>query len=171
MKKILMILFLIIPFCVNAQTDRDILLEIVKQQAKVAEQQTETNKLVTELAKQQAKLSEQIIATNLEVRGISTEVKAIDKRFDMLLSVMIGIGGTLFAGIFGIVMMVFWDRRTALKPFEAKTDELKLENSVLKKEVDLLKEKELKHLEREMKVELYIKQISQIDNRFAPFNP
>ena len=150
MKKILMILFLIIPFCVNAQTDRDILLEIVKQQAK---------------------LSEQIIATNLEVRGISTEVKAIDKRFDMLLSVMIGIGGTLFAGIFGIMMMVFWDRRTALKPFEAKTDELKLETKELKLENSALKNEITIIKERETKVELYIKQISQIDNRFAPFNP
>ena len=48
MKKILIILFLIIPFCVNAQTDKDILSEIVKQQAKVAEQQIEINKQILE---------------------------------------------------------------------------------------------------------------------------
>ena len=168
MKKILIILFLIIPFCVNAQTDREILLEIVKQQAKLAEQQ--------------AKLSEQIIATNLEVKGISTELKALDKsgekRFDMLLYIMIGTSATLFAGIFGIMMMVHWDRRTAFKPFESKTDELKLEakelkleNSELKKEIAIIKEKELKLELYVGQMSQYIKQISQIDNRFAPFNP
>ena len=167
MKKILIILFLIIPFCVNAQTDKDILSEIVKQQARVAEQQIEinkqileTNKLVTELVKQQA-------ITSTKVDSLE---KSVEKRLDMQSNFMIAILafiGVLTTGMFSFIAFILWDRKTANQPL----DEIKLENSVLKKEVDLLKEKELKHLEREMKVELYIKQISQIDNRFAPFNP
>lgn len=161
MKAILIILLLITPFGVYAQADREILLEIVKQQAKISEQQAE--------------LSKQIIATNLEAKGITTELKALDKsvekRFDMLLYIMIGTSATLFAGIFGVMMMVHWDRRTALKPFEIQTSELKSENSELKKEIAIIKEKELK-LELDLgKISQYVKQISQIDNRFTPFNP
>lgn len=154
MKKILIMLCLVISFGAYAQTDRELLLEVVKQQAKLAEQQIETNKLVTELAKQQA-----ITATKVD----SLE-KSVEKRFDILFYVIVGGISTLFLAIFGLVALIMWDRRATLKPFETTTAELQ-------KEVNLLKEKELKHLEKEMKMELYIRQISQIDNRFAPFNP
>ena len=141
-------------FGAYAQTDKDILLEIVKQQTKLSEQQT--------------KLSEQLVATNLEVKVISTELKAFEKsaekRFDILFYLLVGGVSTIFISIIGLVAGIFWDRRATLKPFETKTDELKLENLELKREIAIIKEKELK-------LELYIRQISQIDNRFAPFNP
>ena len=141
---------LVVSFGAYAQTDRELLLEVVKQQAKLAEQQIETNKLVTELAKQQA-----ITATKVE--GLE---KSVEKRLDMQSSFIMIVMGLLAV----LIGAIFWDRRSTLKPFEAKTDELKLENLELKKEIAIIKEKELK-------LELYIRQISQIDNRFAPFNP
>lgn len=48
----------------SAQTDRELLLEIVKQQAKLSEQQ---------------------LATNAEVKGIGGEIKGIQKQADILL--------------------------------------------------------------------------------------
>jgi hypothetical protein len=90
--------------------------------------------------------------------------KSVEKRFDILFCVIVGGISMLFLAIFGLVALILWDRRSTLKPFETKIDELKLENLELKKEIAIIKEKELK-------LELYIRQISQIDNRFAPFNP
>ncbi len=158
----------LIPLCMFAQTDRELLLEVVKQQAKLAEQQIETNKLVTELAKQQA-------ITTTKVDSLE---KSVEKRFDMQSNFTIAILafiGVLTAGIFSFIGFILWDRKTANQPladaFETKTDELKQENMELKKEIAIIKEKELKHLEKEMRVEFYLKQMSQIDSRFAPFNP
>ncbi len=128
--------------------------KLTEQVAETNKQILETNKLVAELAKQQA-----ITATKLD--GFE---KSVEKRFDILFYVIIGGISALFVAIFGLVALILWDRRATLKPFETKTNDLQ-------KEVNLLKEKELKHLEKEMKMELYIRQISQIDNRFAPFNP
>ncbi len=134
---------------------------LAEQVAETNKQILETNKLVAELAKQQT-----VTATKVE----SLE-KSVKERLDMQGNFMIAILafiGVLTAGMFSFIGFVLWDRKTANQPliaaFETTTAELK-------KEVNLLKEKELKHLEKEMKMEFYIRQISQIDNRFAPFNP
>ncbi len=152
MKKILIILFLLIPFGIYAQTDRDLLLEIAKQQAKQGEQIAELTKQMAETNKQMAETNKQVAETNKQVAVNSTDIKALDKRFDILLYFLIGGSGTLFVGIFGLIGVIVWDRRAANAPLEATTKDLK-------KEIDLLKEQELKHQEKEQKTDTLLKKI------------
>ena len=126
MKKILLILLILLPFGVYSQTDREILLELVKQQ-------TETNKQITELAKQQA-----ITATKVD--GMDKRFDSVDKRIDMQSNLMMG----MMAFIAALVGAIIWDRRAANSPLETKKKDLKLENEVLAKEINLLKERETK---------------------------
>ena len=113
-------MLMFISFGTYAQTDRELLLELVKQQ-------TETNKQIAETNKQVA-----IIATKLDglEKSVDKRFDAVDKRFDMLFYTMLA----LLAGIFGLVGFVFWDRRTAIRPIEDET----------KKEIELLKARETK---------------------------
>ncbi len=156
MKKLILISLsiLIITNGLSAQDRMDKLSDkidkLTEQVAETNKQILETNKLVAELAKQQA-----ITATKVESidKRIDSLEKSIEKRLDMQSNFVMIIMGLLAV----LIGAIFWDRRSTLKPFETKTDDLQ-------KEVNLLKE-------RETKMELYIKQISQIDNRFAPFNP
>ncbi len=137
MKNILIIVFLLIPFGSYAQTDRELLLELVKQQA-------ETNKQITELVKQQAITATKVDGIDkrfdsMEKRTDTLE-KSIDKRFEMQSNMMIGIIsllGALIVSILGFIGYILWDRKEALKPVEATTADLK-------KEIDLLKERETK---------------------------
>ncbi len=62
----------------------------------------------------------------------------------MLLYIMLG----LLAGIFGLIVTIFWDRRAAMRPIEVKTQkmqkdniEIKKENIELKKEMAIIKKK------------------------------
>ncbi len=117
------------------QSEREILLEIVKQQTKLSEQQAITSTKVDSLE------------------------KSVKERLDLQANFMIALMafiGVLTAGMFSFIGFILWDRKTTNAPIKTKV-------TALQKEV-----KELK--ERETKMELYIKQISQIDNRFAPFN-
>ena len=105
-----------------------------------------------------------LLSVDLSAQDKSIEVNPAEQRFYNSLYVVIGLYSAIFITILGIIGAIIWRRKVALKSFEITTAELQ-------KEVNLLKEKELKHLEKEMKMEFYIRQISQIDNRFAPFNP
>ena len=141
---IIVMLLLVIPLGAYAQTDRELLLELVKQQAKLTEQVANTNAKVDKLIDKMDKLSEQQIATTLEIKGISTEMKGVQENIKTLYTLILG----TLAGVFGMVAMVFWDRRASISPIEAKANTLKLENEVLAKELALLKEKEAKSEER-----------------------
>ena len=83
--KILILLFALIsitimlPVPVEAQTDRELLLKLVEQQAKLSEQHDTTNAKIDAMQKQ------------MDVR-----FEAADKRIDILLYVML----SLLAGIF-----------------------------------------------------------------------
>ena len=145
MKNILIILLLVMPFGLSAQTDREILIEIAKQQV-------ETNKQVAEISKQQMEFAKQqaITATKLESFEKSTE-KRLDTQSTFMIFIM-GLIGVLIAAILGFIGFISWDRRAALKPFEVKVVELE-------KEVKELKEKELKHQEKELKSESILKKI------------
>ncbi len=156
MKQIIIILASILLLSTNLSA-QDRIDKLSDKIDKLAEQILETNKLVAELAKQQA-----ITATKVESidKRIDSLEKSIEKRLDMQSNFVMIIMGLLAV----LIGAIFWDRRSTLKPFETKADELKLENSELKKEIAIIKEKELK-------LEVYIRQISQIDSRFAPFNP
>ncbi len=134
MKNILLIVFFLIPFGIYAQTDREILLELVKQQA-------ETNKQITELAKQQA-----ITATKVD--SIDKRLDGMDKRIDMQSNLTLG----MMAFLAVLIGVLIWDRRAANAPLEKKTEKLK-------EEVDILKQQELKHQEKELKNEALLKKI------------
>ena len=128
--KILILLFALIsitimlPVPVEAQTDRELLLKLVEQQAKLSEQHDTTNAKIDAMQKQ------------MDVR-----FEAADKRIDILLYVML----SLLAGIFVLVGMVFWDRMTFAKPFEKVADIIKEENKELKAQIIILEEKQRKH--------------------------
>ena len=127
MKKILIILLFFISFGAYAQDKIDKLSDKID---KLAEQVAETNKQILETNKQVAELAKQV-AIN------STEIKGVDKRLDILLYVIIGIGSTLFVSIISLVGAIFWDRQASIKPIIQDTKEIF-------KEINLLKERETK---------------------------
>jgi hypothetical protein len=153
MKLLFSILFFFFSIVCLGQTDRDLLLEIIKQQTKLSEQQ--------------GKLSEQNSVTNAKIDALQKQMdvrfeavdkrfEAVDKRFDTQNTFIIGI-----LGLFGVLIAVIvWDRRTVTKPFEVKTDELKQENKELQREIAIIKEKELK-------METLFRKLAEIEPRFA----
>ncbi len=87
---------------------------------------------IAELAKQQGKLADKIdkiaeqqTETNKQIAVTNTEVKGLDKRMGIFFAIIIASSSVLFAGIFGLIGFVFWDRRAVSQPFEAKTAEVK----------------------------------------------
>ena len=134
MKKVFVIVFSIMSFCSYAQvvptTDREILLDIAKQQLELSKQQAITNAKLDKLSEVVAELAKQQAITATKVDSLE---KSVDKRFDTQTSYMLGLIG-LIAVLIGTI---FWDRRTALKPFEIKVIELE-------KEIVSLKERETK---------------------------
>ena len=143
MKKSLLILLIVFPLSLSAQTDRELLLELVKQHAETNKQIAETNKQIAEVYKQQAITSTKVDGFE---KAVSIRFDDANKRIDILVYTALGIGGVLFAGIFGLIGVIFWDRRATAKPFETKT-------LALKKEINLLKERETKLEERETRLE------------------
>ncbi len=100
MKKILILLLLLIPFGIYAQTDRELLVEVVKQQAENNKQQVKQGEQIIELIKQQA-----ITATKVD--GLEKSVK---ERLDMQTSVMVGLMGfigILIAAMIGFISYIF----------------------------------------------------------------
>ena len=62
------------------------------------------------------------------------------------------VSSAVFVSIIGLVSVIIWDKRTINAPLEATTAELK-------KEINLLKEKEREHQEKEQKMESLLKKI------------
>jgi hypothetical protein len=157
MKKMLIIFFVLHSFISFGQTDRDLLLEIIKQQAT-------NNAKIDALQKQMdvrfEGINQRFEGVNQRFDGLNQRFEAIDKRFDTTNMFIVGIMGLL--GV--LIGVIFWDRRTVIKPIETKTDELQ-------KEIFLLKQRELKLEEKEQKLEEkldnYIKKLAQIDPRFT----
>ena len=120
MKKLffILILFIIIPLCASAQTEREILLEIVKQQA--------TNNAKIDAMQKQMDTRFDAMDKRFEAMQKQMDVRfdALDKRIDILLYVMMGILG----GLFGVIGFIVWDRQISMKP-------LLQENKDLAKEV------------------------------------
>jgi predicted transcriptional regulator len=100
---------------------------------KMAEQQTETNKHMAELAKQLAVTATKV--ENLE-KTMDKRFDDANKRVDILLFVMLGIMG----GTFGLIGFVVWDRQASVKPILEQ-------NITLKKEIEQLAQRELRHEE------------------------
>ncbi len=144
MKKILLIILLNICFCavLPAQDKIDRLIE----------QQAITNAKLDKLTEQVIELTKQQAVTVAKVDSLE---KSVEKRFDMqgnfMVSIMSVMGAVLVA-VLGFIGFVLWDRSTALKPIEGTTAELK-------REVDILKQKDLKHEEKEQKAEKFFKKL------------
>jgi predicted nucleic acid-binding Zn-ribbon protein len=146
MKKIILILFLFIPLGSFAQTDRELLLKLVEQQAI-------HNTKMEGMQKQMEGMQKQIegLQKQMDVR-----FESIDKRFESQTNYIIAI-----IGLFGVLIAVIvWDRRTVTRPFESKTEQLEKANEKLQQEIEILKAKE-------MKTEQLFKGFAEIDPRFA----
>ncbi len=131
MKKLFLILLISIPTLLCAQiivpnaplTDRELLLEVIKQQNKI---------------------SEQLIATNVEIKGISTEQKGTQKQIDMLFYMMIA----MLSGIFGLIAFVVWDRQASIKPILQENKDLAKEIAQLKERELKFEEKTENHFKK-----------------------
>ena len=109
--------------------------KIDKLSDKVDKLSDKVDKLAEQMFLQQAEINKQIAELAKQTAVNSTDIKGLDKRFDILFAIIITSSSILFAGIFGLIGFVVWDRRTALKPIETS-------NAQLVKEMALLKEKE-----------------------------
>ena len=149
MKKlfILMLLFCLFSMQIFAQTEREILIEIAKQQAVTNSEIKNLDKRIDILEKTIDKRFEMMEkATDKRFEAVDKRFEDANKRFDILLYVML----TILAGIFGLIGFVVWDRQVSIKPILEENKEL------------------IKKIEKvEEKVDNQFKKIAQIDSRFA----
>ncbi len=139
MKKILIILIMVSATILPAQDKIDKLSDKV-------------DKLAEQMAAQQAETNKQIAIIATKVDGFE---KSMDKRLETQSTFIVGLMGLigiLIAAMLGFISYIFWDRQTALKPIETTSVEMQ-------REINLLKEKELKHTEKELKLELLLKKL------------
>ena len=151
MKKVLTILLCVACLCANAQTDREILLDISKQVTKLNEQMAVNNAKIEATNARIDVINTKIDATNTRIEALD---KSVDKRLDFMQSLLIIIIPLIITSVIGIVGFVLWDRQTTIKPIQEET----------KKELDKLKAKEEKLEER---LETALKKIAQIEPRFT----
>ena len=156
MKKIfiLTLLFCLFSMQIFAQTEREILMEIAKQQAVMSTDIKNLDKRIDILEKTIDKRFEMMEkATDKRFEAVDKRFEDANKRFDILLYVML----TILAGIFGLIGFVVWDRQVSIKPISE-------ENKELIKKIEKVEEREMK---LEEKVGNQFKKIAQIDSRFA----
>ena len=146
-----MLLFCLFSMPIFAQTEREILIEIAKQQAVMSADIKNLDKRIDILEKNIDKRFE-MMEKSTDKRFEATDKrfesleKSMDKRFDILFYVML----TILAGIFGLIGFVVWDRQVSIKPILEQNKEL------------------IKKIEKvEEKVDNQFKKIAQIDSRFA----
>ena len=92
---------------------------------------------IAELNKQMIETNKQIAETNKLVAVNSADINNLDKYFDMLLYIASVCGGVFFVGIIMLFRLILWDRKLANTPLQITTAELR-------KEFDLLKQREQK---------------------------
>jgi len=90
------------------------------------------------------------IETRTEARfeAVNQRFEETNKRIDILLYVMIAI----LTGIFGLIGFVVWDRQVSLRP-------IKEESKEVKREVELLKDKE-------QKIETALRNLANVEPKF-----
>lgn len=151
MKKLLTILLCLACLGANAQTDREILVDISKQVNKLNEQMA-VNTAKIEATNSKIEALERNIDKRLD--GVDKRLDGMDKRLDFMQMLLLIIIPLVLTSVIGIVGFVLWDRTTAIRPVEAET----------KKEIEKLKEREEK---LEQKLEDALRKIAQIDPRFS----
>ena len=154
MKKLLFILFIIIPLSAFAQTEREILLEIVKQQA--------TNNAKIDAMQKQMDTRFDAMQKQMDIRSEATQKQmdtrfdASDKRIDILFFMTLGV----LAGVFGLISFVVWDRQVSIKPILKQNEEIT-------KEMEELKEKVKTTIGNQEKITTILKRIIEIEPRFT----
>ena len=124
MKNLIIALLMLGATILPAQDKIDRLIDKVD---KIAEQQTATNTKLEKITEQISELNKQVAVNSGDIRALDKRLDISDKnnekRFDVLLYVVIGSSGALFVGIISLLSFIIWDRRAANAPLEATATE------------------------------------------------
>ena len=126
-----------------AQTDRELLLRLLDKQDKLSEQMVAMDKRLTE---QIANLDKKIAVLDTKV---DNKTEGLQKQLDILIIFVVGIIGFIAV----LIGVIFWDRRTAMKPMQEK----------LEKEIALLKESNIENKNIFKKI---AEKIAEVEPRF-----
>ena len=175
MKNILFILFFIafagVKSNLFAQTEKELLIRLMDKQDRLSDKQ---DKMLEQMAAMDKRLSEQMAAMDKRlserIAVVETKTDGLQKQFDIISTFLAGMLGII--GVF--VGVIMWDRRTALKPLDAKFDKSTEQTAELKAEIAIFKEKQVKAeieisvlKEKGVKADMIFREIARIDNRFA----
>ena len=127
MKRIILVLFLIlwvVPAIVSGIevapriTDK----EIIERLTRLEEGQ---KSILREMDKRFEAMDKRFEAVNKRFESIDKRFEAIDRRFDQLNNLIIGIIGAFSAIVAVTIGFAIWDRRSMIRPFEDKVEELR----------------------------------------------
>jgi len=126
-KRIILVLFLIlwvVPAIVSGIevapriTDK----EIIERLTRLEEGQ---KSILREMDKRFEAMDKRFEAVNKRFESIDKRFEAIDRRFDQLNNLIIGIIGAFSAIVAVTIGFAIWDRRSMIRPFEDKVEELR----------------------------------------------
>ena len=127
MKRIILVFFLIlwvVPAIVSGIevapriTDK----EIIERLTRLEEGQ---KSILREMDKRFEAMDRRFEAINKRFESIDKRFEAIDRRFDQLNNLIIGIIGAFSAIVAVTIGFAIWDRRSMIRPFEDKVEELR----------------------------------------------
>ena len=127
MKRIILVFFLILwvmPAIVSGIevapriTDK----EIIERLTRLEEGQ---KSILREMDKRFEAMDKRFEAINKRFESIDKRFEAIDRRFDQLNNLIIGIIGAFSAIVAVTIGFAIWDRRSMIRPFEDKVEELR----------------------------------------------
>ena len=127
MKRIILVFFLIlwvVPAIVSGIevapriTDK----EIIERLTRLEEGQ---KNILREMDKRFEAMDKRFEAVNKRFESIDKRFEAIDRRFDQLNNLIIGIIGAFSAIVAVTIGFAIWDRRSMIRPFEDKVEELR----------------------------------------------
>jgi len=151
MKNMKKLSFILLVWCVcfsafsQSETEKAILSEIKEMRKELQEFKLQTEKRFGEIEK---KLITIETRTEARFEAVNQRFEETNKRIDILLYVMIAI----LTGIFGLIGFVVWDRQVSLRP-------IKEESKEVKREVELLKDKE-------QKIETALRNLANVEPKF-----
>ena len=92
----------------SAQTEKELLIRVLDKQDKLSEQMVALEK----------KLTEQMVVIEKKIIVLETKTDGMQKQLDILVIFVVGI----ISFIAVLIGVIFWDRRTAMKPLEEKLE-------------------------------------------------
>jgi hypothetical protein len=157
MKK-LSLSFILLVWCVcfsafsQSETEKAILSEIKEMRKELQEFKLQTEKRFGEIEKKlitiETRTETRFESVNQRFESVNQRFEEVNKRIDILLYVMIAI----LTSIFGLIGFVVWDRQVSLRP-------IKEESKEVKREVELLKDKE-------QKIETALRNLANVEPKF-----